>query len=69
MIEFRQTDRFAAWIESLRDDRARMRIEVRIRRLQLGNPGDTKPVGEDVSELHIGTAPDTASTSSSVATR
>ena len=57
MIEIRQTDRFAAWIENLRDDRARMRIEVRIRRLQLGNPGDTKPVGEGVSELRIDYGP------------
>lgn len=57
MIEIRQTDRFAAWIKSLRDDRARMRIEVRIRRLQLGNPGDTKPVGEGVSELRIDYGP------------
>ncbi|WP_434618233.1 type II toxin-antitoxin system RelE/ParE family toxin [Azospirillum sp. B2RO_4] len=57
MIEIRQTDRFAAWIESLRDDRARMRIEVRIRRLQLGNPGDAKPVGEGVSELRIDYGP------------
>ncbi|MBF5096346.1 type II toxin-antitoxin system RelE/ParE family toxin [Azospirillum sp. INR13] len=57
MIEIRQTDRFSAWIENLRDDRARMRIEVRIRRLQLGNPGDTKPVGEGVSELRIDYGP------------
>ena len=57
MIEIRQTDRFAAWMESLRDVRARMRIEVRIRRLQLGNPGDTKPVGEGVSELRIDHGP------------
>lgn len=57
MIEIRQTDRYAAWIEDLRDDRARMRIEVRIRRLQLGNPGDVKPVGEGVSELRIDYGP------------
>lgn len=57
MIEIRQTDRFAAWMESLRDVRTRMRIEVRIRRLQLGNPGEAKPVGEGVSELRIDHGP------------
>lgn len=57
MIEIRQTDNFADWIASLRDDRARMRIEVRIRRIQLGNLGDTKPVGDGVSELRVDYGP------------
>jgi putative addiction module killer protein len=57
MIDVRQTDAFANWIGSLRDDRARMRVEVRIRRLQLGNPGDSKAIGEGVSELRIDYGP------------
>jgi len=57
MIEVRQTDVFADWIGGLRDDRARMRVEVRIRRLQLGNPGDSKAIGEGVSELRIDYGP------------
>lgn len=57
MIEIRQTDIFSRWIRGLRDDQARMRIEVRIRRLQLGNPGDVKPVGEGVSEMRIDYGP------------
>lgn len=51
MIEVRQTDEFARWFEKLRDHQARARILARIRRLQLGNPGDVEPVGEGVSEL------------------
>ncbi|MBF0373153.1 MAG: type II toxin-antitoxin system RelE/ParE family toxin [Alphaproteobacteria bacterium] len=57
MIEIRQTDAFADWIAGLRDERARARVLVRIRRLELGNPGDLKPVGEGVSEMRIDYGP------------
>lgn len=57
MIEVRQTQAFAAWLRDLRDRRARARIQVRIDRLSLGNPGDAKPVGEGVSELRIDYGP------------
>jgi putative addiction module killer protein len=57
MIEVRQTAVFARWIEHLDDDRARARIEARIFRLSLGNPGDVKPVGEGVSEMRIDYGP------------
>ncbi len=53
MIEVRQTAIFAKWLDALRDAEARQRIVVRIRRLELGNPGDIKPVGEGVSEMRI----------------
>jgi putative addiction module killer protein len=53
MFEIRQTDVYASWFSQLRDRQARARIDVRIRRLSLGNPGDVKPVGEGVSELRI----------------
>ncbi|OGT18818.1 MAG: addiction module antitoxin RelB [Gammaproteobacteria bacterium RBG_16_57_12] len=53
MIEIRQTEIFAKWFSGLRDRNARTRIQIRIDRLQLGNPGDVKPVGEGVSELRI----------------
>lgn len=57
MIEIRQTEVYATWFAKLRDRQARARIDVRIRRLSLGNPGDVKPVGEGVSELRIDYGP------------
>lgn len=57
MIEIRQTDVYSKWFKSLRDRQARARIDTRIRRLSLGNPGDVKPVGEGVSELRIDYGP------------
>ncbi|MBU4317449.1 MAG: type II toxin-antitoxin system RelE/ParE family toxin [Proteobacteria bacterium] len=57
MIEIRKTDAFSKWIDELQDIRARARILVRIERLSAGNPGDTKPVGEGVSELRIDYGP------------
>ena len=57
MIEIRQTDTYAEWFKDLRDRVAQARINVRVRRLSLGNPGDVKPVGEGVSELRIDHGP------------
>lgn len=57
MIEIRQTDVYVQWFAKLRDRQARARIDVRIRRLSLGNPGDVRPVGEGVSELVIDHGP------------
>ncbi len=57
MSEIRQTQVYARWFESLQDRRARARINARIRRLSLGNPGDVRPVGEGVSELRINYGP------------
>lgn len=53
MIEIRQTETYSQWFQNLRDSQARARIDIRIRRLSLGNPGDVKPVGQGVSELRI----------------
>jgi putative addiction module killer protein len=57
VIEVRQTEVYARWFDSLRDRQARARIDARIRRLSLGNPGDVRPVGEGVSELRINYGP------------
>lgn len=41
------------WFAALRDRTARARIDIRIRRLSLGNSGDIRPVGDGISELRI----------------
>ncbi len=69
MIEIRQTEIFARWLANMRDGRARARINARIRRLSLGNPGDTKSVGGGVSEIRSTTVPATAFISSVEAKR
>jgi len=45
------------WIKQLRDERAKARIYTRIDRLENGNPGDVKPVGEGISEMRIDYGP------------
>jgi putative addiction module killer protein len=57
MIDVRQTTVFQAWIDGLRDRRAVERIAMRIVRLQSGLFGDTKPVGDGVSEMRIDYGP------------
>jgi len=57
MFEIRQTRIFSDWIKSLRDENARSRVNIRIRRISLGNPGDVKSVGEGVSEMRVDYGP------------
>ena len=53
MFEVRQTAAYSTWFSALRDRTAKARIDIRIRRLSLGNPGGVSPVGGDVSELRV----------------
>lgn len=57
MIQLIKSATFDRWLSDLRDRNAKSRIEARIRRLSLGNPGDVKPVGEGVSEMRIDYGP------------
>jgi putative addiction module killer protein len=57
MIQIQQTETYAKWFAGVRDRVTRARIDIRIRRLSLGNAGDTKPVGEGVSELRVSHGP------------
>ena len=56
-MEIRKTNHFAKWIDSLQDIRARARIQARIERIAIGNPGDVKSVGEGISEMRIDYGP------------
>ncbi|HWA63113.1 MAG TPA: type II toxin-antitoxin system RelE/ParE family toxin [Caulobacteraceae bacterium] len=53
MIEVRQTETFSDWLRGLRDHVARAIIARRIARLQAGNTGDVKPIGDGLSELRV----------------
>lgn len=57
MVEVQQTAEFTAWLNKLRDIRARARIAARIDRLAFGLVGDVKSVGGSVSELRIDYGP------------
>jgi putative addiction module killer protein len=52
-----ETDAFAKWFSELRDSKARTRIQARIDRLIVGNPGDVKPIGSGLSEMRIDYGP------------
>ena len=55
MLRIERTEIYASWVGSLKDDRAKAKIAMRVDRLALGNPGDAEPVGGGVSELKIAT--------------
>src|SRR3954471_12390718 len=57
MLQIIRTVEYASWNRSLRDDRAKAKIALRVDRLALGNPGDVKPVGGGVSEMRIDYGP------------
>jgi putative addiction module killer protein len=52
-----RTETFDEWLKALRDLNGRARVDIRIRRLAEGNPGDVRPVGKGVSELRIDSGP------------
>ena len=48
---------FTEWLQGLRDQQARARIQARLARVAVGNFGDIEPVGEGVMELRIDWGP------------
>ena len=57
MYRVEQTAEFARWLKGVRDEMAQQRIAQRLFRLQGGNRGDWKSVGEGVSEMRIDHGP------------
>ena len=53
----RETESFTKWTDSLKDQIAQALIAARIRRISAGNFGDSKSVGDGVSELRINYGP------------
>ena len=57
MNVIRQTEEFTAWLDSLRDPKAWVRILRRIDAATAGNFGDHQSVGEGVFEMRIDYGP------------
>jgi putative addiction module killer protein len=51
------TEPYTEWFRKLSDAAAKMSIGKRLRRVEVGNLGDCKPVGQGVSELRIDFGP------------
>jgi putative addiction module killer protein len=53
IIEVRRTEDFSRWVRHLRDANAVARIVARIRRMELGNLGDSKSLRGGLMEMRI----------------
>ncbi len=51
MYQVETTKDFDAWLDGLKDRLTRKRLAIRLRKAQLGNLGDVKPVAEGVWEM------------------
>ncbi len=57
MYNIKQTDKFSKWLLKLKDLQGKIAIARRIERMRIGNFGDFKSVGKNVSELRIDKGP------------
>jgi putative addiction module killer protein len=53
MRKIRRTSIFIKWLKKLKDKNGKFLISSRIARLREGNPGDSTPIGEGLSEMRI----------------
>lgn len=56
-VELLKSDVFDRWLTKLRDAHARARVQARLDRFAIGNPGDVRSVGEGVVEMRIDYGP------------
>ncbi|MBS0457897.1 MAG: type II toxin-antitoxin system RelE/ParE family toxin [Proteobacteria bacterium] len=57
MLELRETLLFADWLQGLKDRQARVRVQERLLRLRLGNPGQHRVLKGGVLEMKIDYGP------------
>lgn len=57
MYIIKQTDIFSKWLSKLKDIQGKVSILRRVERMKIGNFGDYKSVGNNISELRIPTGP------------
>ena len=57
MIVLYETDEYKRWFSKLKDRVARAHIDVRLRRISLGNTGDMKRLGDRLFEIRIHIGP------------
>jgi putative addiction module killer protein len=57
MREILRSDVFKKWLKKLKDRTGKALIYKRIERLAAGNPGDSAPIGEGLSEMRIHRGP------------
>lgn len=57
MKTIKQTSEFASWMKGLKDRQAVARIRIRLDRLAMGNPGQSRNLKSGVSELKIDFGP------------
>jgi putative addiction module killer protein len=56
-MQIRRTKAYTDWIDRLKDGVARIRIALRVDRLEEGNPGDSRSVGSGIVEMKINFGP------------
>jgi putative addiction module killer protein len=57
MFTVLKSQTFDDWLSGLKERQARARVQARIDRMAMGNPGDVKPTQSGISELRIDYGP------------